>query len=380
MTCLVSSEEFPLPSYLFATRNVATVFLEMSTSTLATTSTLLGTETSTSLKKNEKHQSVSWRNLGIGAMMNIFQGRSYMDTPFGRRTKLIVINSNYPRPASGEYQDLCICKSLRDSTTGDCRDLQTGPDQRLLPGADSLGMLPQSRHKCLALIDIQAWLEASTKGAILVLASSETQFLAINSFGIQPVPAAVLGGVVGGAAQSYLTMGLTTCMKTVEVTRQKSAHTTARVPTTIETFMSILRSQGIRGVNKGVNAVALRQITGWATRMGTSRFAETQIRTLRGRAATEKLGFGERVVASTIGGALSCWNQPFEVIRVDMQAVKAVRSAEKPTMVSTARLIWRENGLAGFFRGVVPRIGLASWATVCMLGMGDLVKERLGTR
>lgn len=169
-------------------------------------------------------------------------------------------------------------------------------------------------------------------------------------------------------------------MKTVEVTRQKSVNTNVRVPSTIETFLHIVRTQGIRGVNKGVNAVAMRQITGWATRMGTARFAESQIRILRGRGAKEKLSFGEKVVSSTIGGALSCWNQPFEVIRVEMQAVKAVQTASRPTMVSTARLIWRENGLAGFFRGVVPRIGLASWATICMLGMGDMVKERLGTR
>lgn len=169
-------------------------------------------------------------------------------------------------------------------------------------------------------------------------------------------------------------------MKTVEVTRQKSAASGARVPGTMETFFGILRTQGIRGVNKGVNAVAMRQITGWASRMGISRFAEGQIRIFRGREATTPLSFGEKIAASTIGGALSCWNQPLEVIRVDMQAVKQAQSGPKATMLSTAQLVWRESGPRGFFRGVVPRVGVASWATVCMVGMGDMVKERFGQR
>lgn len=107
--------------------------------------------------------------------------------------------------------------------------------------------------------------------------------------------------------------GMTTCMKTVEVTRTKAAAAGARVAGPMEVFFGILRTQGIRGVNKGVNAVALRQITGWSSRIGISRLAESQIRVLRGKAPDQKLSMGEKIGASTIGGALSCWNQPFEV-------------------------------------------------------------------
>lgn len=198
--------------------------------------------------------------------------------------------------------------------------------------------------------------------------------------GLSPTAAAIFGGVAGGAAQSYLTMGMTTCMKTVEVTRQKSAKAGVRVPGTMEIFFGILRTQGIRGVNKGVNAVALRQMTGWASRMGIYRFAEGQIRWIKGRAPHERLGVLEKIAASTIGGACSCWNQPFEVIRVDMQAIKASTTSVKPTMLSTAKMIWREHGTRGFYRGIVPRIGMASWATICMVSLGDTVRERLGAK
>jgi hypothetical protein len=108
-------------------------------------------------------------------------------------------------------------------------------------------------------------------------------------------------------------MGMTTCMKTVEVTRSQEVAKGGRVPGTMQVFLNILRTQGIRGVNKGVNAVALRQITGWSSRMGIARAAEGPIRKLKGKNKTDSLTIGEKITASTIGGALSCWNQPFEV-------------------------------------------------------------------
>jgi len=156
-------------------------------------------------------------------------------------------------------------------------------------------------------------IEATTKGAILIFTSSEVSYFASNTLGFTPAVAATMGGVAGGAAQSYLTMGMTTCMKTVEVTRSKELAKGTRVPGTMETFFNILRTQGIRGVNKGVNAVALRQITGWSSRMGISKAAEGPIRRIKGKGKTEKLTMVEKIAASTIGGTLSCWNQPFEV-------------------------------------------------------------------
>ena len=109
-------------------------------------------------------------------------------------------------------------------------------------------------------------------------------------------------------------------MKTVEVTRTKNMQAGHQVPGTMAMFINILREKGIRGVNRGVNAVALRQITGWSSRIGISRMAEGWMRSLTGKPVEQKLGMGEKVAASTIGGALSCWNQPFEVLNVAVQS------------------------------------------------------------
>lgn len=52
--------------------------------------------------------------------------------------------------------------------------------------------------------------------------------------------------------------------------------------------------------------------------MGFARLAETPVRKMSGKKETDKLGPMERILCSSIGGALGCWNQPIEVIRVEV--------------------------------------------------------------
>lgn len=55
-------------------------------------------------------------------------------------------------------------------------------------------------------------------------------------------------------------------MKTAEITRHKQAATGVKPPSTWAVFADIYRREGIRGINKGVNAVAVRQCTNWGSR------------------------------------------------------------------------------------------------------------------
>jgi hypothetical protein len=55
-------------------------------------------------------------------------------------------------------------------------------------------------------------------------------------------------------------------MKTAEITRHKQAATGIKPPSTWALFADIYRKEGIAGVNKGVNAVAVRQCTNWGSR------------------------------------------------------------------------------------------------------------------
>lgn len=52
--------------------------------------------------------------------------------------------------------------------------------------------------------------------------------------------------------------------------------------------------------------------------MGFARLAETMIRKARGKGENDSLSAFEKISASTVGGALATWNQPIEVIRVEV--------------------------------------------------------------
>ncbi|GAB7354773.1 hypothetical protein MBLNU459_g5172t1 [Dothideomycetes sp. NU459] len=220
-----------------------------------------------------------------------------------------------------------------------------------------------------------AWIEASTKGAVLLFVASEAEFYA-KSAGASNFVSGITGGMVGGLAQAYATMGFCTCMKTVEITKHKVAATGLKPPGTMATFMDIYRKEGIAGINKGVNAVAVRQVTNWGSRFGLSRVGENLIRSATGKQEGDKLSVVEKIAASAFGGGLSAWNQPIEVVRVEMQSkTEDPNRPKKMTVGSAFKYIYQQNGMKGLYRGVTPRIGLGVWQTVCMVALGDIAKE-----
>jgi len=88
-----------------------------------------------------------------------------------------------------------------------------------------------------------AWFEASTKGSVLVFTQSEVNHLC-KQYGISPGTSGIISGVAGGVAQAYLTMGLSTFMKTVEITRTKSGSGPQK--TSMEIAREIYKREGFR--------------------------------------------------------------------------------------------------------------------------------------
>ncbi|ODV91816.1 hypothetical protein CANCADRAFT_398 [Tortispora caseinolytica NRRL Y-17796] len=220
-----------------------------------------------------------------------------------------------------------------------------------------------------------AWIEASTKGAVLLFVATEAEYYA-KVAGAGPFVAGISGGVIGGLAQAYATMGFCTCMKTVEITRAKQSASGVKPPSTFQVFADIYRKDGIRGINRGVNAVAVRQCTNWGSRYGLSRLSESLIRSARGKDKDAALSIPEKLLASALGGGLSAWNQPIEVIRVEMQSKTEDPNRPKNMgVVGAAKYIYSQNGLKGLYRGVTPRICLGVWQTVCMIGLGDMARS-----
>lgn len=234
-----------------------------------------------------------------------------------------------------------------------------------------------------------ALIEASTKGAVLFAVQNEVSHMLSSTFGLGHTASSLLGGACGGVAQAYTTMGFCTLMKTVEVTRSKSmvmsvdgASSTAsaaemRAKTTLQVAADILRREGVVGMYRGVNALALRQFTNWGSRFGISRATEEL---LRGGDTNRKLSTTERLSAAAVGGTLACWNHPIEVIRIELQRHDGERGAGSRSIFGAAKNIYSSGGLPAFFRGVTPRIGHSLALTVLMVFGGDELKARASKR
>jgi len=294
------------------------------------------------IQKEPGQKGVSWSNIAVGATMNMFEV-----TTLGQPLEVIKTQMAANRSQS-------MFQALQSVWA---RGGLVGFFQGLIPWA---------------------WIEASTKGGVLLFTASEIE-TASTAVGINPAAAGLLGGMGGGIAQAYATMGFTTSMKTAEITRHKQAAAGVKPPSTWALFYEILRKEGIRGVNKGVNAVAVRQCTNWGSRIGMTRLAENTIRKARGKEDNQSLGAMDKILSSSLGGALATWNQPIEVIRVEMQNMskEATAAANRPaklTIFNTFGYIYKENGIKGLYRGVTPRIALGIWQTICMVSFADYVK------
>jgi hypothetical protein len=121
----------------------------------------------------EPRQRVQLNNLAVGAFMNVFQV-----TTLGQPMEVLKTH------VAANRHD-----SLRDALRKTwARGGFTAFYQGLIPWA---------------------WMEASTKGAILILTSTEVERWSRSRFNASPAVAGVLGGIAGGAGQAYLTMGKT---------------------------------------------------------------------------------------------------------------------------------------------------------------------------
>lgn len=134
---------------------------------------------------------------------------------------------------------------------------------------------------------------------------------------------------------------------------------------------------GVRGFYPGGSAIAFRQATNWASRQGLTEFVRIRMRKLKYNEETAKLTKGDEAMCGVIGGALSSWNHPFEVARIEMQA-RANSGQPALSMIGVFRLVLKENGPLGLFQGVIPRIGLNIWQTLFMVSLvhviGDIKK------
>ncbi|KAH9012693.1 hypothetical protein EDB85DRAFT_1852070, partial [Lactarius pseudohatsudake] len=187
------------------------------------------------------------------------------------------------------------------------------------------------------------WIEASTKGGVLLLTASEIEIEIAVFVGRKAIRslARVRSSTLAQRYSSYSRppLGFVTSVKTAEIAHHKEAAGAGVKPL------------GIRGVDEGVNAVAVRQCTSWWSRQDWSCSTDSRERSIRtvrarGEEVGRSLGAVDKILASSIGGAPATWDQPIEVIR-EKYVTGGDGLPAKLTIYNTFGYIYEENGIEG---------------------------------
>lgn len=206
-------------------------------------------------------------------------------------------------------------------------------------------------------------LEAASKGAVL-LYSKELILDVCEGRGMNRSSGLVgaLGGAGGGIAQTVV-MAPLTYVVTYKMKNQQAAKWST---------WQVLSTTGLRAAYGSSVPVALRQASNWALRQGFADGITGKYREHKGAA----LSTAESVGCGLLGGSLACINQPFEILRIRMQARHAMGDTAANT-TNTAKIIWAESGLRGFYAALVPRMCLSAYQTLFMVTFAAMIKEQI---
>ena len=111
--------------------------------------------------------------------------------------------------------------------------------------------------------------------------------------------------------------------------------------------------------------MAARQATNWASR---SVFTEI----CRSSLNLSRFGTAGEIASGVIGGVSSCWNTPLETVRVLMQRDASNGLSDKPFRTYVREIV-DEDGVPGLYRGVSPRALQATWQTVFMVVVPNIL-------
>ncbi len=245
--------------------------------------------------------------------------------------------------------------------------------------------------------------ESFLKGGILLFAK-DAIIRSTSSMGMGEVTSGLVGGFGGGVAQ-VVVLGPCTYLVTAAVTGNKSSSIFTHIKNTMAT-------RGIAGFYSGGTALMLRQGSNWASRQGFTDLIRAQFKKSHGGdQKTAKLSVWEEAISGTIGeclcmvvvvvvlyakffisvlfivgllllllflftflgGALSTWNQPFEVMRIEAQSA-AAKGLPAKGFFDTFKGIVKDSGPLGLFKGIVPRIGICVWQTLFMVTIPYILK------
>ncbi|KJP88008.1 hypothetical protein AK88_02283 [Plasmodium fragile] len=234
--------------------------------------------------------------------------------------------------------------------------------------------------------------ESSSKGAVLLI-SKEHMIKLCTDLNINQTTSGFIGGAFGGISQSFV---MTPCTFFITASIDNKINYKKKI-------VDIFKNRGFTTLYNGNSAMCLRQGTNWASRQGITEwvrnlFIERKRKTAeglhQGHLKNEIADKGDQINQSTtmqknthsldkpadsacdlspteellcgiLGGALSVWNNPFDVIRVYMQ--NNANKNIKLTFMQSFVNLYKEGGILYLYKGVIPRCFLCIWQTLFMV-------------
>ncbi|SIO73424.1 Mitochondrial DNA replication protein YHM2 [Babesia microti strain RI] len=194
--------------------------------------------------------------------------------------------------------------------------------------------------------------DACTKGAVLVSTKEcVNNFLLSRDY--DSTFAGFISGTTGGMAQAIIT-GPCTFMVTARVSNRDQGY--------LKTFRTVLKVRGFTGLYIGYWAVVTRQATNWASRQGFTEYFRSKFRNANNGSPLE---YKQEIASGIMGGALSAWNHPVDLIRIKMQG--SVIDGKRLKAFKIITDVLKTHGIIGLYQGVLPRMGLAIWQCLFMV-------------
>mmetsp|Transcript_9993 Transcript_9993/g.15634 ORF Transcript_9993/g.15634 Transcript_9993/m.15634 type:complete len:370 (-) Transcript_9993:449-1558(-) len=180
--------------------------------------------------------------------------------------------------------------------------------------------------------------------------------------GTSPSSLSLSDEVFAGSCAGFAQILVTSPMERVKILQQVMGAKAGSV-------MDIVRQQGVRGLYKGSRSCWLRDIPFAA--LYFSIYAQTRkalqdFRVSRGEAKDNVL---DDLVAGLVAGVPAAGlTTPFDVIKTRLQAMDApAAGAARVGIRTTVSQLWKEAGVAGFFKGFNGRVGrIAPQMAICL--------------
>ena len=204
-------------------------------------------------------------------------------------------------------------------------------------------------------------LEGALVGALFMAGSVATKSR-LQAMGCGPTVTALTAGLVGGVAQALVMTPAGMIFTSLGYRRGQKGYEKENAWTVTKRVVS---EQGVLGMYRGFQPMALRQASNWASRAGFTEVARSVL-------GWSKYGIWGELASGCLGGLGSCWNTPIETIRVITQRDVG---AGRPT--KTMRGYWdaivEEGGYPSLFRGITPRALQAIWQTTFLVVVPNLL-------